>query len=446
MGTGKSALEGVGRLSGEVKAWMQEVKRQRGKEMQMSEKRMQNGYVWNALAGAVNASEAVLLSMVVTRTDGIADAGVLSIAFAVGNLMMTIGKFGVRNYQATDLKGRFSFSDYFWARIFTAGVMVLSCAGYLLYCIWSRGYGRYKAVVVAAVCLIYAAESVEDVFWGFYQQRMALDVGAKVFVCRWGLVLAAFILSLAAGKGLQKAAVAGVFVNTAAFAVLNIAAFCGFHEKIGRLHPGRTAKLLRQCAPLAVVSFLTFYLVNAPKYAIDRYLPQEVQACFGFVAMPVFVVELLNSFLYQPTLVKAAWEWKEGKRAAFQKRVLVQCLWIAGMTAGCIAGAALCGVPVLSVLFHTDLSGYRAELLILLFGGGMLAYSGYFCVLLTMMRRLKWMLYGYGGAAFFAFLLFGSIVKKGGVLGASVFYAGLLAALAAFFGAVCFREIAACKN
>ncbi len=164
MGTGKSALEGVGRLSGKVKAWMQEVKRQRGKEMQMSEKRMQNGYVWNALAGAVNASEAVLLSMVVTRTDGIADAGVLSIAFAVGNLMMTIGKFGVRNYQATDLKQRFSFSDYFWARIFTAGVMVLSCAGYLLYCIWSRGYGRYKAVVVAAVCLIYAAESVEDVF------------------------------------------------------------------------------------------------------------------------------------------------------------------------------------------------------------------------------------------------------------------------------------------
>ncbi len=56
-----------------------------------------DGYLWNVAAGLVNAGEAVVLSMVVTHTTGLEDAGILSIAFAVGNLMMTVGKFGVRS-------------------------------------------------------------------------------------------------------------------------------------------------------------------------------------------------------------------------------------------------------------------------------------------------------------------------------------------------------------
>ena len=67
-----------------------------------------NGYFWNAFAGVVNAGEAVILSMAVTRAEGLAQAGVLSITFAVGNLMMTVGKFGVRNYQVTDVQGKYS--------------------------------------------------------------------------------------------------------------------------------------------------------------------------------------------------------------------------------------------------------------------------------------------------------------------------------------------------
>lgn len=392
-----------------------------------------NGYVWNSIAGLVNAGEAVILSMIVTRTNGLADAGILSIAFAVGNLMMTIGKFGVRNYQVTDLEGKFSFSDYFWARMVTAGWMVVFSLSYIIYCIQEKGYSRYKAAVILAVCFIYTVESVEDVFWGLYQQKQALDAGAKMFIFRWAAVLAAIILSLVLYQDLSLAAVLGAGVCLVVFCIYNVAVFRTYDEKIARIRLLSVYQVLRQCMPLFLVAFLSFYVINAPKYAIDRYLTEEAQACYGFVAMPVFMVGLLNGFIYQPALVQMALEWNEGRLAEFKKRMRRQCVIIAGLTAVCLAGAFLCGIPVLSVIYGTDLSGYRAELLILLFGGGINALAGYLCVLLTIMRKQDWIMYGYAGAAVLALFFSNVTVRYFAVTGATVFYVLLMLGLAGCF-------------
>ena len=129
-----------------------------------------NGYFWNAFAGLVNAGESVILLMVVTRITGLPDAGMLTIAFAVGNLMMTIGKFGVRSYQSTDVKEYFSFSDYFWTRCVTVGLMIVCSLAYTYFCVLEKGYDSKKVTVILSVCFIYAVESLVDVFWGFFEQ------------------------------------------------------------------------------------------------------------------------------------------------------------------------------------------------------------------------------------------------------------------------------------
>ncbi|MDE7310324.1 MAG: lipopolysaccharide biosynthesis protein [Eubacterium sp.] len=392
-----------------------------------------NGYFWNAFAGVVNAGEAVILSMAVTRAEGLAQAGVLSIAFAVGNLMMTVGKFGVRNYQVTDVQGKFTFSDYFWVRVMTVCCMIAISAGYLFYCVQVKGYDRQKVVVISAICLIYAIESMEDVFWGLYQQRQALDIGAKVFVFRWLLILAVFILLLRMRQGLGQAAVAAACVSVVAFLVCNSIAFSALHERIGMMHIKNAAKLVKQCFPLAAVAFMMFYVTNAPKYAIDRYLTDEVQACFGFIAMPVFVIEMLNGFIYQPSLVKATLEWKEGRVQKLESRARKQELILLAIITLCLAAADLVGIPVLSALYGTDLNAYKAEFLILLLGGGMFAYVGYYCVLLTIMRRQSLVMYGYIGVSVLAFFMFHVIVKYYGILGAAIFYTVLMTLLAVFF-------------
>ncbi len=381
-----------------------------------------NGYIWNAMAGVMNAAEAVILSMVVTRTNGLADAGILSIAFAVGNLMMAVGKFGVRNYQVTDLKGTFSFSDYFYARIATVGLMAVFSMAYLWYCVQEKGYYVSKTAVILAICFIYATESIEDVFWGLYQQKQALDTGAQLFIIRWAAILSVFILVLVKNQNLCLASVCGAITGAVVCLFCQVCVFHRFSEKMGRMRPMVVYQLLKQCFPLFAVSFLSFYVINAPKYAIDRYLSEEVQACYGFIAMPVFVIGLLNSFTYQPTLVQLALEWKEGRSGSFRKRTQRQCLILAGLTLICLTGAFFFGVPVLSLLYGTDLGDYKIQMLILLFGGGIYALAGYLCVVLTIMRKQRMIMYGYAAVAAIAAGFSNLVVRRYAVTGACVFY------------------------
>ena len=51
---------------------------------------------------------------------------------------------------------------------------------------------------------------------------------------------------------------------------------------------------------------MSFYILNAPKYAIDALLSSELQAYYGFISMPVFVIGLLNNFVFQPILTTVA--------------------------------------------------------------------------------------------------------------------------------------------
>ncbi len=191
--------------------------------------------------------------------------------------------------------------------------------------------------------------------------------------------------------------------------------------------------LLKDCFPLFASSFLNFYIINIPKYAIDANLSDEVQACYGFVSMPVFVIGLLNGFIYQPILVKIACEWSEREVKGLRGRIKRQMLIIVGLTAVCEIAAFVAGIPVLSFLYHTDLNKYKGELLVLLLGGGFLAVVGFLATVLTMMRLQKQQLIGYLIVALLATLFSTPFVKSFGVMGAALLYLTLTMLLSIIF-------------
>ena len=191
--------------------------------------------------------------------------------------------------------------------------------------------------------------------------------------------------------------------------------------------------LLKICFPLFAGTFLSFYIGNAPKYAIDKLLSEEVQACYGFISMPVFVINLLNGFIYQPILNKLAVDWSMGKKADFIKKVVRQFACVVGITVAAVAGGYLLGIPVLSILYNTDLKGYRMDLIILLLGGGMLALSGFLVIVLTIMRKQRNTIFGYALIAVLAYLFSEVFVRRYEVRGASMLYLVLMSGLTLIF-------------
>lgn len=378
-----------------------------------------NNYIWNTIAGIINASEAVVLLAVVTRTNSIHDAGILTIAFAVANLFSNVGKFGMRNYQVTDIQGQFDFSSYFTSRVITTLGMFAVIIQYILYGFCFKHYAIDKAGTMFFVCLIYTSETVEDVFAGLYQKKGRLDISGIIFSVRWICTLTVITSLLIYTQNMLLAFSMGALISI--IACIGLIYCANRYMNIDKyvLKFKGVLAVLSACFPLFLVAFLQFYLINASKYAIDRYLSEEVQACYGFVAMPVFVIGLLNSFMYQPVLVQMASQWKNKDMKEFIGRIGKQLGIITLITIICLVGAYLIGIPVLSALYNTDLCNYKSELLILLLGGAFLAVIGFATVLLTTMRKQKWILYAYIITAILTFIFTDKAVALYGAVGAA---------------------------
>lgn len=392
-----------------------------------------NSYIWNMMGSMLLAFQSVILLMVLTRVLGLRDAGTFTIAYANANLFLTIGKYGMRNFQASDVRRQFSFWDYARSRWVTSLAMVLVSVGYVLYAGIKNAYGQDKTLVILCMCLMKVVDSAEDVFCGLYQQHNRLDVGAKAMTLR----LAATILIFGAGLILLKNLLATLLITTvcttALFLLFIGSSYREFVQEDGPAEWRNVWLLLRLCFPLFAGQFLSFYVTNAPKYAIDALLTDEAQACYGFISMPVFVVSLLNEFIFNPILYKMSSLWEEKQIKAFVRRTAGQTGVIALITLVCMAGAWLLGIPVLSWLYHTDLAPYKMELLILLLGGGFLGLSGFMATMNTIIRRQRNLMWGYAAVALLAFLYSEKAVARFGMLGAAVLYAALMAVLCVVF-------------
>lgn len=189
------------------------------------------------------------------------------------------------------------------------------------------------------------------------------------------------------------------------------------------------------------------FFLNLGKYGVRNYQVSDVRACFSFsaylraravstFAMPVFVVGLLASFVYNPIIASLAEDWETRRAGRFARRLGVQALIIVGITLVCILGALICGIPVLGTLYNADLSPYRVDLLILLAGGGFLALATLLTMGITIMRRQGLLVPGYVVVAVFAAVLSPWAVGLAGVDGASWIYLALMVVLTLWFTVV----------
>ena len=161
-----------------------------------------DSYVWNLFGSFLMAFQSVIMLMVLTRTLGLQDAGIFTIAYANANLFLTIGKYGMRYFQVSDAKMRFSFGEYRCSRIITTTAMLCACVAYVLYAGWRNSYSSTKSWVIIWMCCFKAVDSIEDVFHGFCQQNGRLDVASKALTMRMVFSILAFIGSIWIGISL----------------------------------------------------------------------------------------------------------------------------------------------------------------------------------------------------------------------------------------------------
>ena len=146
-------------------------------------------FLWNSVGGMLNACQSALLLVVISRTNPIEDAGIFALAYAVACLAMAMGKFGMRNYQATDLNEKYTFSNYIASRIVSSVALMLIVAFYIGKGLIFLDYGFDKCAMILLLGLMKVIDSAEDIVHGRLQQKGRFDIAAKCLALRYIITL-----------------------------------------------------------------------------------------------------------------------------------------------------------------------------------------------------------------------------------------------------------------
>lgn len=375
-------------------------------------------FIWNMMGSTLYSLTSVILMLSVTRVLGMESAGIFQIAFTTSQLMLTIAYYEMRPYQVTDVHDKFEFKEYFTVRIVTC-ILMIFCS---MIFIFIKGYAKEKAIIVFLLCLYKMMDGLADVFEGTFQKGGRLDVAGKSLAFRTIITSIVFMLSVYVTKNLFISTIILVVVSILVFFMFDVSIASNFCEVKLSKNINAIKKLLKECFPFFLASFMSIYVLNAIKYAIDGNLSDTYQSIYGIIFMPSFTISLLSGFILKPLLTTLAESWKERNMIKFKKMVLKLIFCIMAFTLIGLIGAYFLGIPVLSWLYNQDLSGYKIELLILLFSGGISAINTAFYYTLTVMRSTKNILFSYSLATIVALLFANTIVAKWKLIGGATFH------------------------
>ena len=153
----------------------------------------QKVFFWNILGSMSSAAVSVILLFIVTRALNSASADTYSFAYAIANLFVIVARFQVRDFQATDIREKYSFDTYFVTSIISYVAMVLLLVTYLIF----NTNTHSNIGIIFWVSFFRVSEALSDVFQGLFQQKERLDIAGKSLFLRNTISTIVFCRSLA---------------------------------------------------------------------------------------------------------------------------------------------------------------------------------------------------------------------------------------------------------
>ncbi len=382
--------------------------------------------IWNALAATMNSFQTMVLLMLVTRFGTMEDSSVFVIAYAIGNLMLNVGKFGIRQFQVTDTEPKYSFNIYLKSRKFSCVLMLIFALCYIGYNLVLEKYTLSKALIVFVICFFKAIEAYEDVYGGLFQQKGRLDVASKIL----GLRLCVFVFCCGVVFVATKNLLLTVTINTVVSLLISVALNKSALKELkvydNIQNDNTTKQLTLECLPLCVCMCLNMYVANAPKYAVDTVVSDEAQTCFNIVFMPVFIIALLANFIFQPCLKNLGDVWSKGEIGRFTKRICVLGIAVVAVCLAATLVGALIGTQVLGFVYKVDINDYKLMLIIFMICGGIIALQNLLIMALTVVRYQKYMIYGYITAAALLLVLCKFVLNRSTLTMLTVVFAAVM--------------------
>lgn len=384
----------------------------------MQKNQFRKNFIWNIIGTSFNAFNSLFFMIIVTRINGMTESGIFTLAFSLACLLCIIGGYEGRVFQVTDINKEFNDKEYIVHRLITTLLMMTIAFLYTLV----KSYDIEKMVITLLLCGMKALEVIADVFYGIVQKNNALyKVGYSLAAKSILSVLFFFIIELFT-QNLIYACVSLVLVWSIILLFYDIPQASTFINRKDHIKLDKIILIFRSGFFAFSILFLSMYLINAPRYALDGRVSESLQAIFGIILMPATVISLCAQYLLQPFLGKLSESYKNNNKIAFKK--IINFIFIIIFIIGILAVLFCCflGIPILNMIYGVSLDDYVIHLIIIIIGAICYALGTLLSTALTTIRKTFVQFIIYIITSCFGFLISIFLINDYGLYGATLAY------------------------
>lgn len=377
--------------------------------------------LWYPIGMMMFSASSIILLIFITRFFGSVNSGIFAISWAVCQQMYSLGLFGTRNYQIADVENKFSFSQYYSSKFFSAILMLIGCIiyGLVLKLSWP------KLLMSFLLTFLMIGEVFADVFAGHLQKMDRNAQIGKSYFFRILLYDLIFIFICLLFNNIYLAILFSILVSFSWIWIVDY--YCIVKDENSKnkekVHLTISFKnVLIECTPILLSAFLTNFIINIPKNAIELYSTNQLQAIYNILFTPTSIIALVSSIIFMPMYTKISQDWYKKRYKDFLKKITNVIIFICLFTFVVLIIAYFLGIPVLSFVYNVELAKYKFQFLLLVLSGGIVSISWLLVYLLTVFNRQILLVYIYGFVSVVSNLLSNYLVKLSAIEGASISY------------------------
>jgi len=390
-------------------------------------------FSWTFAGNVIYSAAQWAMLVVLAKLGSKEMVGLFTLGLAVTAPVMMLTNLQLRGIQATDARHEYLFGHYFGLRLLTTLLALAVIAGIVV--ISAPGWG--PALVILAVGVAKAFESVSDVIYGLLQQHERMDRIATSMMIKGPLSLIALavgfylthsVLWATLGLALTWALILAGYDIRSAILILRASqpqAGASWPRALQPIWSTRPLVSLAWLAlPAGIVAALLSLNVNTPRLFVAHYLGTNDLAIFASMAYVLVAGATLTDALGQAAAPRLSQYFAAGNVPAF-RALLAKLLGIgvvlggAGVLVGLVAGRA-----ILTLLYRPDYAGHVDAFVWLLVAAGLEYIASFLGYALTAARYLR--IQAPIFAAVIAFMLVAGpfIIPAHGMVGAAWVFGG----------------------
>lgn len=341
--------------------------------------------IWFTLGSGIFAATSALTILLMTREFGLNIAGQFSIAQTTAQLLYLVSIFGISVYQMTDFKCIYTFEQYFSARLLTSSIALIIG----LFLIFVLGFEGLKAwFTILLICFI-LCNAIADVFQSFFFQINRLDIAGKSLFWRMLISNIIFACGLMLGNDAIIATILMVLTNVVTTVIFSVLPIKHYQKCPIKIVKKDVLILLKECYPLFLCTFLLFFIINCPKYAIEVFMDDKEQAYIGIILMPATLINLLSSFIFKPLLNRFDETIRNKNINCFKKMLKKLVYIITCITFLTGVGVYFFGPWIFGLVYNVNLNEFRSLLVLVIIGSGFQSYTSLLYFLLVLLREQR---------------------------------------------------------